>query len=73
MDPDSSTRVPTGKKSPCPVRGCKSKGVEIRAHVYEKHLPPVFRVSVPYTDQMRALRLHALLWLAEACTGECSL
>jgi hypothetical protein len=41
--------------------------------VYEHHLPPVFRVSVPCTDQVRALRLDALLWLAEACTGERSL
>jgi hypothetical protein len=57
-------------KSRCPVRGCASEGVKIRVHVYDKHLPPVFRVSVPSVDRVRALRLEALLWLAEACVGE---
>ena len=38
-------------------------------HVFEKHLPPAFRVSVPLCDEVRAVRLDALLWLAEACTG----
>jgi hypothetical protein len=59
-----------GKSHPVQLGGARHGGLRLESMCMSSTPPPVFRVSVPCIDQVRALRLDALLWLAEACTGE---
>ena len=49
----------------CPVCGARSR--RVREHVVGRHLPPMFRSTVPQDEHV--LRYRALRWLAESLLG----
>ena len=51
----------------CPVCGARSR--RVREHVVGRHLPPMFRSTVPQDETVQDLRYRALRWLAESLLG----
>jgi hypothetical protein len=67
----SRARSPGGGRGagPCPVRGCRSSG-KMHVHVYEKRLPPIFRVSVPRSSifgRRPSSGWQGFVWVGPTC------